>query len=286
MFESGKFVPWDTWSASIFCSDELGIGDGELSFANVLGLDRSAIGGPNYTYDIDAGNGMFWEVKKPVGNEIRSGVFGAVDMEFTKDIARQIRIFDETLKFLGHETFTLIYDLTDGIVNPTLLSSYVSSEVDKILDGSEVSHGRLFGSTRNNFGMLQMIKMLSNIFLVKCKPVNVSINGVDAKISASDAAKFVCSLGLKVDDFELDLDEIDVLKMTLSDSVFADPSLFERRWEEVSDPNRVFGHVNGVVLVNEFGFVVVKREDYRKYLTFSRISQGRLRYKIPKDLLK
>jgi hypothetical protein len=97
---------------------------------------------------------------------------------------------------------------------------------------------------------------------------HVSLDGISKKIDAITFAKIVDLVG--ADDIYVDAKSGVLAK--LQHSAFRNPTILQDAWDSVT-ADSVFPDVDGVILVNNWGFRPVFRDQFDQQLRFNRVSQ-------------
>jgi hypothetical protein len=145
----------------------------------------------------------------------------------------------------------------------------------ELIRSGEINSERFISAKKAVEAASKLIKKMQGDLLT------IVVNKKKYQVTPTNMLKISKLLGMEQDESSSSLGDISTIAEALSvlnSSVFADPTLLDVKWNEIS-PGKVF-NVTGIILVNEKGFMVL-RSPYGDKIKISRISQGKPKFKVP-----
>lgn len=249
-----------------------GTGPGEEWLAYVLG---GQLQGGGVSYDLVLHDGSTWEVKQLLrqSDTIRPGVEGRKAFERARTwllrIMNQLRAFTKAAKVAKLRDHLN----EDDVKRLDFIESFVTDEFEMIGKG-EISKER-FVDLRST---LNTVNKLRREMGVSDRPASMTVGLNDKEVSVDkptfiDVAKRV-EKATKRDDILSDIEEVDIVLSTLKDPAFDDPKAFFDEWFKSVKATNVFSQVDGLIIVNPQGFMVVPQDQLGSALRFDKVSQG------------
>lgn len=319
-----KNVSWPNFYHDIYSIEKFGIGKGEFAIAAVLlNIDisdpnssqlmtflRSFVSGQNESFDIeitqkriDAVKAMFpdetkeWivhtdfgkvEVKKQQGKStIRLGSEGANAVLPHYPFFRELALEIKSAFFPLRETFELILpsELYSQLETFVVGSDGRPSSVFDI-DRGVMSNGRAIGSSHQEMGLYQIVKLLHD---VKCAKLNLpgktwKIRIVDTKLFITLTPRKMVNV-LKSSELveekmshflrQLELNELQVsLLRFLSHPAFDNPEIVLEKFSAMAPPAEALKSIDTLALVSENGFRLIPHRELNIFLSINSVVQG------------
>lgn len=237
-----------------FLSSKSGIGNGEEALLEMVG---GQIMGYSASWDITDANGFKWEVKEPSSGMIRLCTSGRIPA------GRVISVVESAVSQLLSAHLTYGIDMSILLLPSVTFDfvEFIDQDVPLLLRG-EITRGR-FQRLFDIISALEMHRRGIKRFH------RISLDSTDFKVDSITYAKIAELIGTD----EIFVDAKSGVLSKLTNPVFADPLILKQAWASVT-PECVFPDVDGVVLVNEFGFRAVFRDQLSERFEFTNVSQG------------
>ncbi len=291
-----SFMSWHKWPAQIkrtklsygtkTAGDDveqasLGTGPGEEWIAYIFGGQVQGTGVP---FDIVMPDGSAWEIKQVLSGKdlIRPATEGIQAFKKAKDhldnIVKQIRNFTIVAEKIG-----LADRLSpDDAKRLDFVKSFIDDEAEMIIGKGEVSKER-FIDLRSVLITLNKIKT-TNMPASSEGAAEMVIGLNDKKVNVDkptfiDIAKRV-EKATKREDILDQFEEVEIALATLKDAAFDDPKAFFNEWFQSIKMSSVFSQVDGVIIVNPQGFMIVPKDQLQTTLKFEKVSQHRPRFAV------
>ncbi len=278
-------IPRESWQDWPSDSSELKYTDagkmqglGENLLAEIFG-GSTTVGGD---YDIDIGDER-WEVKESTSRSdaIRVGATGrAAWLEcFYKIVGAltQVETFLQTLhRYAAHiDGPYLSDDLLKSVAKIAELDALLREHVVK----GEISPARirLLGEL---FERVAAARSALRVDLLSSPNISgVLINGNVQAVDSAAASQISGILSLsRVRALDPEVDPRPGLACILAHELFNSPRALLELFESCLAPSKVFGHVNGVFIVNKGGYFAIPSDKLDSYLKLVRLSQCTPRY--------
>jgi len=287
--QSSKKIPefdslnkWDDFPSDISLSGDTGVGPGEYRLADILGGKAQ---GQSKSYDLSIPDGPFegnWEVKAPdKDSEIRPGTEGSTAFGH---VNKTLRIaFDELQEFI---TAPGIENLMKGSGTSSEYQQIVTFMNDSVTKSGKSNYdllqrGEITAARFND--IMKIIEAASKIIKsTQGKMMNVKVNNKSYKVTPTNMLKISRLLGITEDEASNELGDASsaaIALSILSSPVFSNPDILKSQWEETITAEGVFD-LTGVILVTPEGFMMI-RHPYGDQIKFSRVSQGKPKFKVP-----
>ena len=262
--ETTSWLPWSDEARKVpkrFDSSKPGVGPYEERLAVQLGGTPQ---GQKTSYDLVDSQGMKWEVKEPGSKmDIRIPRGGK------KAVAMLQRNFVEV-------AWTFIDLFAEDEATPAHMKMGSKKAIEHLFSHTELARLKKFAEAESYMIIEGEISRKRVAEMQSC--LEIISKTVGQKISTSDdVVRRVCDL-LRIDP-ELVYNEIGKKfpgtgAMYFSGRAFRDPKGFvEDNWNSVK-PSKMFGEVDGVVLVSEEGYRIIDRSRMDEELFFKGISQN------------
>lgn len=273
---------WVDFPSDVPLSGETGVGPGENRLADILG---GKVQGQSESYDLDIPDGPFsgkWEVKAPdKDSEIRPGTEGNLAVGA---INKTLRIaFDELQEFID---FPGIEEIVKSNGMSSEYNQIVSFMKDSVTKSGKSNYDLLQSGeiTAARFNDIMKIIMAASsiIKIAESKVMNVKINDKTYKVTPTNMLRILRLLGIDEDEASSKLGDVSNIAAALSilnSPVFSNPDILKSQWEKTILAEDVFD-LTGVILVTPEGFMMIK-SPYKDKIKFSRISQGKPKFKVP-----
>lgn len=262
----------------------LGTGPGEEWLAYVFGAQMQ---GGGVSYDLVMPDGSAWEVKQLLSqsNLIRPGTEGRKAFEKAKtrlsSVLKQIESFVSVTNRLK---------LTDAMSQDAksqfeMVESFINNEYEMFVEKGEVSKERFIDlrATLLTLGKLKdELKAMGSGAADAHGTQTVGLNDKNIPVDKPtyiDVAKRV-EKATSRDDVLSDVEEVDIAVSTLKDPAFADPRGFFNEWSSSIRVENVFSQVDGIIVVNPNGFMVIPKDQFRNTIKFNIISQNIPRFSL------
>ncbi len=208
------------------------------------------------SWDVTDDAGRKWEVKEPTGGMIRLCTSGR------EASGRIMSVVEQTINQL------LLTNVIYGSDLPLLLAGSITFDFDEFIedDASLLLRGEIPPARYNR--LMQVLQALSQHANSNKQFHHVSLDGISKKIDAITFAKIVDLVG--ADDIYVDAKSGVLAK--LQHPAFRNPTILQDAWDSVT-ADVVFPDVDGVILVNNWGFRPVFRDQFEQQLKFNRVSQ-------------
>lgn len=288
------FLKWVEWPAAIKKSKlaygskaagdgeqaDVGTGPGEEWLAYLFG---GQVQGGGVSYDVVTPDGNAWEVKQLLtkSETIRPGTEGLKAFEGARErlvtIIKQLKDFVRTARKLKLQQRL---DITSQ-KRLSYIESFVDEQYEMIVDKGEISKER-FVDLRSTLITVQNLKQ--NIDPIPDKPQKKKTTvGLNNKKIPVDKATFI-DVAKRVekstgrDDILNNIEELDIALATLTDDAFSNPKKFFNDWFNSIKIDAVFSQVDGVIIVNPKGFLIIPRDQLQSSMKFEKVTQGKPRF--------
>lgn len=240
-------------SETSFKSSRSGVGNGEDLLLEMIG---GQLMGYTASWDVTDAAGRKWEVKEPTGGMIRlctsgreaSGRVMSVVEQTVNQLVMAHTMYGEDLQLLLIDGITFDFD------------EFIEDDTSLLLRG-EIPPVRYYR-------LLQVLEALAKHANSNKQFHHVSLDGISKKIDAVTFAKIVDLVG--ADDVYVDAKSGVLAK--LQHPAFRNSTILQDAWDSVTAES-VFPDVDGVILVNSYGFRPIFRDQFNEQLQFNRISQ-------------
>lgn len=277
---------WLPWSARILkipfrSSEKTGSGPGEDRLAAEWGGQTM---GQSTSYDVVV-NGQKWEVKAPVNNEVR------IEKEGVKAIQPALKALNKTILHIKK-----LFGMTaDPDFNSQLIRIFSEQQLENFqefitTDGPEFARGEISVSRAQRLHqvLLSITESMKNYHSYQKKNsktmgsryVSLGVAATEQKrhdVDINTIVRVAKLLKMSPSQImsELNVSLEDVVSAMLVGKAFKDPDAFmEQNWINAVRPSEIFGEVEGVVLVSETGYRVIRRSNLDDVLYFKRVSKG------------
>lgn len=291
-----SFMTWHKWPAQIKKTNlsygsksagedveqaALGTGPGEEWIAHIFG---GQVQGGGVSFDVVMPDGSAWEIKQLLrsSDTIRPGTEGRQAFEGAKNhlnaIVKQIKNFTKVATKIG-----LADRLgSDDKKKLEFVKTFIDDEAEMILGKGEVSKER-FIDLRSVLITLSKLKALNAESLGEKGSSPELTVGLNDKQIAVDRPTFIdvakrVEKATKREDILSQFEELDIALATLKDAAFDDPRSFFNEWFSSIKIDRVFSQVDGVIIVNPQGFMIVPKDQLQTTIKFDKITQGQPRF--------
>jgi hypothetical protein len=266
---------WDDFPsvADISLAGSQGIGPGEHRLAKIFGGE---VQGQSQSFDLLVPSGSDfagqWEVKAPDGaGTIRPGTDG---LRAYAPLNKALKAaLDELQEFL--ETDNIEASVDADILDQ--IRTFIEDHGDKIVRG-EVTKNR-FDEVQRIFELVgEMIKSMSGDAVKK-----VSIGDKQYDVTPTTLVKISRLLGTSEEDMRAELGDSmgsAVVLSALNSPAFLNIQDLVDLWEGSIQPEEVFD-LDGIILVNRQGFMLIPKGQYQGNVTFNRVTQSKPRFKVP-----
>ncbi len=253
-------------------------GLGENLLAEIFG--GSTTGGEDY--DIDIGDER-WEVKESTSRSaaIRAGSTGrAAWLECYYKIVgalTQVETFLQTFnKYTSHVDSPHLRD--DTVLSVTKIAELDALLREPVVEG-EISGARM-KLLMELFERVAVVRSsLRRAALSSPSISGVLIGDVPHAVDAAAASQIAGILSLsRVRALDPEVDPRPGLAAILSDELFDSPTALLKLFQDRLAPSKVFGHVNGMFIVNRGGYFAIPSSKFDSYLKLVRLSQCTPRY--------
>lgn len=274
-----RYVPWSAAAKRIPYEGRAGVGPGEERLARIFGGE---VQGGNVSYDVVAG-GKKWEVKEPDDRgEIRPGTEGM----------RAIASLMQDLTALGQELRNGFSQLDPQVAAAafegkgeeilTGIKGFIDNDLPKMIDKGEVSSGRVFGGARQKgYSLVDVLKGLKQLLgSTSDTPDTKKIVYGDNEHQVDLPTYVRVGRILDVPEDEMDVTPGDVFSAKFTHRAFKDVDGFLADYMNSIKASHVFSGTDGVILVDPGGYRVVPKAALDKHLAFSRITQGKPKFKV------
>lgn len=277
-----------------------GVGPGERRLAKIL---NGTVQGGSVTHDLDTPYGTF-EVKEPNGSifgEFRVEAIGIAALEPAlariKEVVKQINSCFGTGAGpnVKHAMSQLFPESTVDAIN-------------RFVSGSDGRPSAAEWIVRGEIGFARMRELATVVKLISAGLANEPSRddasrrdqggdyfGEERYVELGDTEtgllinrpvstqRFI-TIGkmLGADHEDMAVNDVDVLKSMLTDEAFDDPAPFVNMLTEPVTGLQVFGHVDGLILVNQQGYIIVPKRDFNDRIKFFRISKAKPYFKYVK----
>lgn len=267
---SAAATPWTKKSSKFpYLPRQPGVGPGEEKLAAELG---GKIMGGSVSYDIELPNHKKIEVKElDKDGALRTGTEGLAAA--AQSIGHILKICDELSSFDPK-----VLRQAARSAYPEDLDEFISVDVPLIMKG-EMTSPRMLGSEKK-FGMLQAIKFINS--LLKTASTDDHVVKLDKKQVNVDDMKFArAAAAVGVDEDSVGVSAIAKEMAKAKSRAFKDPEWFiDAVWAKAAIPSEAFPAADALVIVSPDGYRVIPRSKLDNALVFTRISQGRPRFKV------
>ena len=149
------------------------------------------------------------------------------------------------------------------------------TNVDLIL-GGEITAARF----KEIISVLKSVSKLTE--KLRGESMSINVAGKDYMVDPANMLKISKLLGMTNEEAQDILGEtLDTAKalMSLNSKIFQNPDILEQAWDKTISADSVFD-LTGIVLVTHDGFMIL-RHPYGDKIKFSRVSQGKPKFKTP-----
>jgi len=272
---------WEDFPSNVPLAGRSGVGPGEDRLADIFGGE---VQGQNVSFDLKFSSGLLegtWEVKAPdAEGNIRPGTEGtSAAAPLMKILGTACDELYEFVNFPGVKEITKsnesngLYDEIQSFIN------FKKREEGKtnyeLIQSGEINSERFISAKKAVEAASKLIKKMQGDLLT------IVVNKKKYQVTPTNMLKISKLLGMEQDESSSILGDISTIAEALSvlnSSVFADPTLLDVKWNEIS-PGKVF-NVTGIILVNEKGFRVLRSPYDGDKIKISRISQGKPKFKV------
>lgn len=288
----GKIVMWPAEAKRVSYEKGEGVGPGERRLAKLLGGE---VQGGSATFDLATPEGNF-EVKEPTGGwyggvRVESEGIAALEANLTKikNVAKKIEsTFGSSAKPEMMAAAREMYpaDVLQKIVDfATKPETKGQTAIQWILRG-EIGAKRLkalgdvllmIHSGLMTEGMLRLARRMQQV-LAEEKYVELGDTEADVSVKKPVDTSTYVKVGKALDlaPEEMKVTPADMLRSALNHSAFNSPDEFIN--SVLSSPVRasqVFGHTDGLILVQPQGYLAIPRSELDRRMQFLRISKGK-----------
>ena len=278
-----KLNKWDDFPGTAPLSKRAGVGPGEDRLAQIFG---GTVQGQSESYDLDIPEGPMagkWEVKAPdKEREIRPGTEGITAFGPINKVLRVV--IDELTDFLSTEGIDKTAQSAGAKGLLDSIRKFVTNVVDKKSGKTNVD--RILSGEITAARFKEIISTLKNVSKLteKLRGESMSINvaGKDYMVDPANMLKISKLLGMTSEEVQDMLGEtLDTANalMSLNSKIFQNPDILEQAWDKTISADSVFD-LTGIVLVTYDGFMIL-RHPYGDKIKFSRVSQGKPKFKTP-----
>lgn len=252
VIEPGTQYKWHE-STTPFKSSKSGVGNGEELLVEMIG---GQLMGYTASWDITDATGMKWEVKEPTGGMIRlctsgreaSGRIMSVVEQSVNQLIMANMMYGDDLQLLLVGGITFDFD------------EFIEDDASLLLRG-EIPPARFYR-------LMQVLGVIAKHSSSNRQFHHISLDGIAKKVDEVTFAKIVDLIG--ADDIYVDAKSGVLAK--LQHPAFRDPTVLQDAWDSVT-AGVVFPDVDGLILVNSWGFRPVFRDQFDEQLRFNRVSQ-------------
>ena len=290
-------IPWPKAVAKIPYHKEEGVGPGERRLAKILGGE---VQGGSATFDLMTPMGKF-EVKEPTGGfhggvRVESEGIAALEGNLTKikNVVKRIEnVFGASAKPEMMAAAKEMYppETLQKIVNfATKPETKGQTAIQWIMRG-EIGAKRLraLGDVLLliNSGLLNesIIRTARSVQKALAEEKYVELGDTDHDVAVKkpvDTTTYVkVGKALDMSPDEMKVTPSDMLRSALNTSAFLEPDSFINNI--VSAPvkaSQVFGHTDGLILVQQSGYMIIPRAELDQKMQFLRISKGKPYFKL------
>lgn len=262
------------WTAAskkfAYISGKAGVGPGEEKLAAELG--GKIIGG-SVSYDIVLPSGKKLEVKV-LGKDgsIRPGTEGIAAA--AKSTSQILKICEELASI---DTVVLKSVAKDSY--PAQLDSFIDEDIPLIKKG-EMTMPRMIGSEKK-FGLLQAIRFIHALLktLSDDDEHTVSLDDKDVNVDDVQFARVADVIG--IEDVDLNVSALSRELAKAKSKAFSNPEWYvDSVWARAAIPSEAFPDADALAIVSPDGYRLIPKSKFDSALEFTRISQGRARFKV------
>jgi len=274
---------WQDWPASADASKYADAGKMQGLGENLLAeiFDGKTTGGEDY--DIDIGPER-WEVKESTGRSvaIRAGASGRSAWQecFYQIVGALTQI--EMFVRMHRQCANRAWGSSQFHADVARLEALDRELRDYVIRG-EISRPRV-KRLGDLFSLAAELRhQLSTAARVDLEPgclsVTLTLSGVEHTLTDEAASRVLGTVSLAaLEAGDASVDPRPGLASILSSPLFASADAFAALLESKLSPEAVFGHVDGMFVVNRGGYFAIPAEKMRDYLGFTRLSQCTPRY--------
>ena len=261
---------WTQASAKFsYAPNRPGVGPGEEKLAAELG---GKIMGGSVSYDVILPSGEKLEVKElDKDGALRTGTEGAAAA------SRSVGIISKICDELNGMNLDILRDYT-GDAYPDELDEFIRNDVPLIQKG-EMTTSRALGS-ESKFGLLQALQFIHELMQAAGGEEHV-VSLDDRQVPVDDVkfAKVVDVVEPGENEFNVEPISREIAKA--KSRAFDDPEWFiDDVWAHAAVPSEVFPAADALAIVTPDGYRLIPKSKLDKVLVFTRISQGKPRFKV------
>lgn len=261
---------WSNASAKFpYAPNRPGVGPGEEKLAAELG---GKIMGGSVSYDVMLPGGEKLEVKElDKDGALRTGTEGAAAA------AKSVGIINKICDELKSMNLDVLREYA-GDAYPEQLDEFVKTDVPLIQKG-EMTTTRALGSD-DKFGLLQALQFVHE--LMQAAGGEDHVVSLDDKQVPVDDVKFAKVVDVvEPGDHEFNVEPISREIAKAKSRAFEDPEWFiDDVWAHAAVPSEVFPAADALAIVTPDGYRLIPRSKLDDTLVFTRISQGKPRFKV------
>ena len=252
-----------------YASGKAGVGPGEEKLAAELG---GKIMGGSVSYDIALPGGKKLEVKElDERGQLRTGTEGAAAS--SQAVSQILKICDELA-----DIDTVILKSAAKSDYPIQLDDFIAEDIPLIKKG-EMTTPRMIGSEKK-FGLLQALRFISALLKATADDEHtVSLDDKDVSVDNVQFARVADVVG--IEDDELRVSPLSREMAKAKSRAFKDPEWFvDAVWARAAIPSEVFPDADALAIVSPDGYRLIPKSKLDTALEFTRISQGKPRFRI------
>lgn len=267
---AGAVKPWTKASSKFsYIPNKPGVGPGEEKLAAELG---GKIMGGSVSYDVLLPGGKKLEVKElDKEGALRTGTEGAAAAAQALSVI--LKICDEL-----SDIDTVVLKKATGSAYPSELDDFIVEDVPLIKKG-EMTTTRALGSDKK-FGMLQALKFINAVLKTSSNDEHtVSLDDKDVNVDDVQFARVADVVGIEDDSLNVSALSKEIAKA--KSKAFKDPEWFvDAVWARAAIPSVAFPEADALAIVSPDGYKLIPKSKLDSALVFTRISQGKPRFKL------